>query len=900
MLKKHRKIEETKVSEINSDYSTLCDDIISSAEEGEIGEILPPEEENSTENEENPAKEKRSLFRRKKKLPKEKKEKRKKKSVKQKKDDVKVFVIPERSEDDVCEESVIPLGNDEEDEIFVEEIEDGEEPLFPDEAFTKLIGDKDREEAKTEEEPKEKFPEQISKENSEKEVKTVPLLVVRQTAKSDSFSEKHIKKIANALETTLEPPEKEVEEKEEAAEEREIILDDLNLEETLLFPDGVTPEELVNADFPDEGIYREGETTEEKTSEKDQEEIQEETSNGKSDTEESEDLGPEHKWHNDTITTISDEHSVEVIPEEDLDDKLLLALGYKNADGEKLDPKRNVLREEKVFALEKEFSSRNEITYILDRFKTEKSRIERRFGFTLSIALVILFYPLIAGVLAGRIEFFDTNRFFSANAIVCMQFMLIAAAFSAKELLIGFLKVFSSKPDEYSPSAWLIAANCAGTVTYAFLAEPNTTLPVSLYTFFATVTLLIPIISDYVRVSAQRRTFKSLTSDLVFRLDRVGEEYVIRRGNYPSDIKSRTQKGVESSKVLAYTVLPSILLALIAGVSVLLIKDDISSAILTFLSFASLSFPAPLLLSFLPFYSVLNSKLEKENSAIIGRSTLDEIAAIQSISVSSDMIFNRNSATTLNVELFGKQNIHNVIDLTCSAVSSKNTPFATVFKNIIDETDPSAEAEIKEDTENGIGAMIRGRNSQHAVFVGNAFFMEEHNLKITKEELTNTHEGHTTPVFISIDGELSAFIAVDYAINEEFCLISDKAVREGIKLKIYTTDFCVTEELVAAKLHIEKSAFEIIRGSLPRSEELPSTVAVTNEDPHALLEIKDHAEAAISAEKAQRKIAPILFVILLALSAATAVFGIIASPLLMLFASAVITLPAVITAITLN
>ncbi len=604
-----------------------------------------------------------------------------------------------------------------------------------------------------------------------------------------------------------------------------------------------------------------------------------------------------HKWTNEAITAISNEHVDEVLPEEELDDKLLLALGYKNADGEVIKNRGRKYPAEKVFALDKEYSSTNEDEYLCGRFKKAKRNVILRLVFTAVFALSIALYPTFASMLAPRIEFFDTGRFFSANTVVCMQLMLLASAFSAPELLGGFLKVFSGKPDVYSAPAFAVVFNAVSCALYAFLAKPDSSLPVSLYTLFAALTLLIPIADDLMRVSAQKRAFSLLTEGESYRLDNVEGEFVLRRGRYPSDIKSRFSEGTRPLTAAKYSVLPTLLLSVVAGMLVWFFKKNASEAIYTSLTFSSLTFPACLLLSSLPFFGGFESKCARSASAVIGRASLDELAAVDSVSVSDKLIFERDSATPLNMELYNNQSIFEMMYCTASVLRGHTSALAKIFETSAEDIELSENVKVVEENENGIGAIVDDR---YAVMVGNVAFLEEHRIDIPRDEIKDTNEGHLTPVFIAINGILTAYMAVDYKAGEEAKVISDCIRAEGLKLRVYTDDFCVKRELVAAKLHIREDELELIYAPLPKEKGLASTAILSRENPEAVFETLSSAKSARSADKIYRIISTVLFIASIAFAAVSTALGFTLTPLLALLTQLILMLPVIIAAFSAN
>ena len=186
---------------------------------------------------------------------------------------------------------------------------------------------------------------------------------------------------------------------------------------------------------------------------------------------------PVRQWRNDTLKRIDEDHKTH--DEADIDHDLLLALGYVDGDKDKQksDHKKATAQAsfpESVYGMKKEYRDVREIPYIKQQFDKDARSLNIRLIGTAVSVLLIFIYPILSMMIKGKVEFFDAERFFGANLLICVDLMLISAAFSVIPLLRGLRGAFTMKPTLYSPSAMLILAQTAICIAYAFLTKGST------------------------------------------------------------------------------------------------------------------------------------------------------------------------------------------------------------------------------------------------------------------------------------------------------------------------------------------------------------------------------------------------------------------------------------------
>jgi hypothetical protein len=289
-----------------------------------------------------------------------------------------------------------------------------------------------------------------------------------------------------------------------------------------------------------------------------------------------------------------------------------------------------------------------------------------------------------------------------------------------------------------------------------------------------------------------------------------------------------------------------------------------------------------------PFYRYAHSVLNSENCAIVGRNSVNELSKIIEISVSEGEIFKYNTINPINMQLFG-ETLYTTIYCTASLTRSRRSPISALFAENVENSDLSGNVQTVEDTRDGIAAIVDNR---YAVLCGNARFMRDHDFDVPEPSPEETASMGTTLVYTAINGKIAASICVDYVVREEFYDVLRSATENGIKLKIYSSDFGVTRSVISAKLGIHDDAYELVKEKMP----LPTGVspAVTSDNPAMLFETPVIARAIKKAERVLGIYSGIVSAVSLLPAIAVAVLGLTVSPYIILIYHAITALPVFI------
>ncbi len=610
-----------------------------------------------------------------------------------------------------------------------------------------------------------------------------------------------------------------------------------------------------------------------------------------------------HRWHNDTLKRIDEEHKVHA--ESEIDHDLLLALGY--VDGEKDRQRPDVkgsaeqtMFSESVYGMKKEYHDVREIPYIKQQFHKDARSLNLRLLGTAISVFLLLIYPVISTMLKGKVEFFDAERFFGANLLICVDLMLIAAAFSVIPLLRGLRGMFTMKPTLYSPSAMLILVQTAISLAYAFLIKGSTPAHMSLYCLPAAISLIFPILSEKMQLDRQYSAFLALTDHeetgrTHWALTKDENGAVLVKNAFPEELVKQTGTPYTNAKLMNLALIPLSALCAVVGLLMFFITKNVTEALsVSALCFCLSLAPLTAIFGYASFYISTKDMLDPSETVLVGRSSVDALADIDCITVSEKEIFGSGSADTLNMELYNDANLFDLLYFTASALKGRDLPFSHIFTASAEDIELSDSCTVTESTNDGFCTLVDGDRPVH---IGNAEYLRRHGMDIPYAELEDTEDGHAAPLFIALDGKPISYFCIDYNPCEEFVSFTQIAASEGVKIRILSSDFCVTNELIRAKLNIEDDAFELVKSEDTAHPHACPLFTVASERPEPLSQVIGVCRSVKKVEKLSATTCTATVILSILLSALSVVFKLFfLSPYIVLALSSVLTvIPALLT-----
>lgn len=561
------------------------------------------------------------------------------------------------------------------------------------------------------------------------------------------------------------------------------------------------------------------------------------------------------KWSISELNDLTDEFSSEKLSDDSVDEKLLLALGYlsQSEDADLLD--RTVKIKEQVFGLKKEFSDVREIPSIKKRFQKEKQTLRLRLISTLAIALLIFLYPFVSSLLRDSFSFFNTDIFFRSNMFAVLQLLLIAAAFSGRDLFKGFIKIFLLRPNIYSPSALMILSVSLFEIAFAFLAKDTSASHVSMYCLPAVISLILPIVSDIMRMTVQENTFDRINAHAtentdVFHLSESESGIILEKNGKDIDFYKRTRMQHSDPKIMNFTLIPGFVLSVVIGLYIFFSSGDTASAINTASICICIILPSAGIMNYLPFFSVSSSVLNKADTSVIGRSSVIPLSECECITVSEKDIFEPQKGNYMTMDMYEIDKFFDVFYYGACVLRHRDSPLANLFLASAESLELSEDVEIKHSDSNGISALVDGNS---LIRLGNRKYVESFGIDLPEKQRENTDSSRAPSfvLYIVKNDVLLASSDIYYTPSKDFMRVAEMIKSNNMKLRILSSDFVTTKELVKSMFSLDDDEFELVKTANDKNDSNKrSSLAVSLHSPAPLFAMQEICSTVRSAEAA--------------------------------------------------
>ena len=425
------------------------------------------------------------------------------------------------------------------------------------------------------------------------------------------------------------------------------------------------------------------------------------------------------------------------------------------------------------------------------------------FGVTLPDALNIAYYPVVF-------------------SMVTLQLMLVACAFSYKEIANGFLSLAKFKLNTGSVLAILSALTVACDIVNCVFGM---TAPV--YNFSVAFCALLLRAFDYLDISREICAFEvssstqskkyvavTVPAEKASRLegleDYTGEESLVLRTEKCSFVEnyfSRTEKRGESDIQINKFLVPiTLAVAVIAAILSVTKGADVSTAFGVFNAAIAVGLPVLVLLtSSYPLYKA-SKRLYRRESAIIGESSVEDYSGTTMICFDDADAFPSYGVALENLRIYGKGDIETIIEQMGAVFSKLGGPLKHVFSLMITDCPRPYKVKIEGVYEDGICAIVDGKT----LFVGNAAYMAANGFTVV-DKSDEIGGKHFSTMYLAQEGSLRAKFYIRYTLDGSFESIVKKLARRGIASVILTGDSNINDELLARSLDMKKLPIKVAR-----------------------------------------------------------------------------------------
>ena len=423
------------------------------------------------------------------------------------------------------------------------------------------------------------------------------------------------------------------------------------------------------------------------------------------------------------------------------------------------------------------------------------------------LTLVLFIYeglPQIFGVEFPGI--LNREGYFISYVFLGLQTAVLYGVLVYRQIWQGMKKLFSRTPDMYSVISVLAASTVIYDISILFV---DGAIPFTFH-FLLALSILIAVLLDYQVLVSEKRSFEFYFSDILSgKEDAHAKRFTLCRSEGSSSSAEKMYAGgldsskkvlfpievdssvgffsalktrSKSSRILAFLIIPVIVFSLVVGVMTLVFLEEIylSLAALT----VSLFMCMPVIWTvarWLPF-DIISQRFSADGYAFASEGAMERYADCD-IAIFSDMhLFAKCAPSSVNLLLYDATAKEVLLGCLNAVYSKIGGPMGTTFKAA--QSSKFEQCNINRIARSGIEAVV---GSNYSVLLGTEAFMLRYGIKFPKVTLKDQSDEIFT-LCVSINGRVSARIAVKYSVNEVFEMLLLRLDEDGIGCAVETFD----------------------------------------------------------------------------------------------------------------
>lgn len=249
-----------------------------------------------------------------------------------------------------------------------------------------------------------------------------------------------------------------------------------------------------------------------------------------------------------------------------------------------------------------------------------------------------------------------------------------------------------------------------------------------------------------------------------------------------------------ASKLAPITTIAAILITMIYGI----VKVSFADAINAFALITAVAVPVSTLLAVnLPVRKLCKTLLSF-GAMLSGYPSIKQFCDSTAVMIDATELFPPDSIELEGIKTYEEYNVDESLLCGIAILKEAGNPIANVFDSVVAETKgtlPEVESVLYED-EMGLVGWI---NSER-ILVGSRTLMEKYNVETPRIEYEEKYTSNGRQVtYLSRAGRLVAMFVTRYSADPELKVEMQRAETNGISFLIRTTDFNITNDLVAEK-----------------------------------------------------------------------------------------------------
>ncbi len=615
---------------------------------------------------------------------------------------------------------------------------------------------------------------------------------------------------------------------------------------------------------------------------------------------------------NDVIPEPEEEVSKEPVkPEIDEDTATLLtALGYSEAAAgeiKKTESHNNIVKNKTAdlslaYGYEgKEYMSHAQTSSVKNAYARDRFKMLIRLGGTVLFALLLFVYDAFGKNFGGVL---DAEVYPVVNILISLQLLLIAAAFSVKQIFCGINSIFKAEPIVHSLSAAAVIITVLYDIVLAIVAPAAFTL----YNFPAAICLLLGAVHDYFVLEREVYVFDRLSSwqsvATLERLDpsalaaelgenrvgeakhKIGQAFRMRKGSFAENYFRHINRRNPIAKMLNFIIAPVIALSLVVFIISLASDKTAIESFNAFLAVNLFSLPSFMLVAMsYPFFTLVSKNLNAD-SVIFSESDVSEYKRVDTVVFEEADLFDDTSLTINRISVCDKNRMQDVFDIMCgvSALYDRiGGRIAGAFRASTAEGDIPEDVTVLRVEDGGFEGIAGGRQYT----VGSDAYLTSKGISVMRyydDKYIASNPGGVV-LHIAVDGVEVFKLYLTYRISDSMLSVINELSLAKTRIIMRVIDPNINLELIS---RILTSTFDgkltLIRkpyneSDLPASDDesvVDGGVLVNGENPESILEVVKACRLFGAYSKLNVNISIILFAVGVLLSVFLGVIGALA------------------------
>lgn len=544
--------------------------------------------------------------------------------------------------------------------------------------------------------------------------------------------------------------------------------------------------------------------------------------------------------------------------DDDGDSDLMVALGYSEGDSDRGARNNKELKRRigdagsdysGAFGYRgEEYRKREQSAEIKKAYRNDSLSMIIRTAGTAIFALVILIYELFGKKFGGAISAADYP---TVHILVSMQLLLLAAAFSWRQLARGLAGIFRFELTAHSAAAAAVVVVLIYDAALAIAAPDNFTL----YNLPAAFCLVLSVLYDILDLERQVRAFDSLSSwesyctlekadpvELAAALGgsssagredaKISSAMRLRRGSFAENYFKRTNRKNPALRVLNYVIAPVIALSLVVFLISLAAGRGFVPSANTFTVMVLIAMPVFTMAAFIyPFCDTVKNLL-KPNEVLLNEGEAEAYADTDAVVFGEDDVFGSRTLTIKRIGLCGgamASDVFEIFDGAAAVFDKVGGVLAGAFRRAADSgvggsgNADGAAANIERVNDGGIAASVGERR----YLIGNESFMTVNGIAapVDRDDRAFAEDGGSAVMYIAVDGEVALKMYISYAADEEFRHLAATLSERGIRPIMVSNDPNIDDALMARLLGELKCPVRVVRNANAITEGEDDTAA---------------------------------------------------------------------------